>query len=558
MLSERADGRRARPARRRRRFLAAAVVAAGVLGTSAGVHAQALRDHPLAVRGAAVGPVGPVGGVSELLTLISGAVSVREKGAATFLPLSRSELVADGSEVDARNGTVEVTVAGAAGQAPASALAYKGSFVLHQDAAPAMETHLSLSQGIACGARRASVGRAARINGRHGRKTKSRQLYVSDNGGHWGTTGKYVSTTVEGTQWLTRDECRRSLVRVASGTVLVTDLVRHTTATVTAGHQYVARTPEPEAPGFVPLPGKVLFGESGADPVAFSRQVGKHSAIFGYFATWGQEVGSLIGYVESLHERLLVHLSTDQGYGASAGQILSPAAIARGAGDDYLTALCQELGRSRQPVYVALLPEMNQANNAYSAYAPSGALRGPSNSTGAFRQAWRRAVLILRGGSLAAINRRLRALGMPVVAAHGAGSLPRPKVSLMWAPQTAGTPAIPANGPSAYFPGSGYVDIVGTDFYSAFPNFAGLSSLYNAHRNKPFGFNEWAMWQNPSAGFVTQLFGWVRSHRKTALMVYNEGLQANGPFRLTRFPAARSAIRRELAARRFLAFPPSR
>ena len=47
--------------------------------------------------------------------------------------------------------------------------------------------------------------------------------------------------------------------------------------------------------------------------------------------------------------------------------------------------------------------------------------------------------------------------------------------------------------------------IMGTDFYSAFPNFGGLESLYAAYRSKPFGFNEWAMWKSGDPGFVRQL-----------------------------------------------------
>jgi hypothetical protein len=538
--------------RRRRCCLASALASVLALATCAGAGARISGR----AADAAAPTAEPVAGISERITRISGTVRVREKGTPSFVVVTEPVLVTDGSEVDARSGIAEVTVSAGAGLPPASGLASKGQFVVHQDATGPMETHLTLSQAIGCGARRGKKAQLARINGPHGRRPRSRQLYVSDGGGHWGTNAKYVSTSVEGTQWLTRDECRRSLVRVASGIVLVRDLIHHTSATVTAGHQYVVTSPEPEAAGFVPFPGRVLAGQSGADPAAFSRQTGKHAAIFGYFATWGQQVGSLIGFARSLHERLLVHLSTDQGYGPSAGQILSPAAIARGAGDNYLTSLCEELSGSRQPVYIAFLPEMNQANNAYSAYAPNGASRGPSNSTGAFRQAWRRAALILRGGPLTGIDRRLRALGMPVVRGHATDSLPRPKVSLMWAPQTAGSPDIRANGPAAYFPGAGYVDIVGTDFYSAFPNFSGLTSLYDSYRNKPFGFNEWAMWQNPSPSFVTQLFAWVRTHRRTALMVYNEGLQGDGPFRLTKFPAARAAIRRELASARFLPFPP--
>ena len=126
----------------------------------------------------------------------------------------------------------------------------------------------------------------------------------------------------------------------------------------------------------------------------------------------------------------------------------------------------------------------------------------------------------------------------------------------MWAPQTAGTPDTPANAPAPYYPGSAYVDIVGTDFYSAFPNFAGLARLYSAYPTKRFGFNEWGMWLSGDPGFVRSLFAFVGSHQRVGLMVYNQGLNPTGPFRLYRFPAATQELRRLLAPARFLPYTP--
>ena len=57
--------------------------------------------------------------------------------------------------------------------------------------------------------------------------------------------------------------------------------------------------------------------------------------------------------------------------------------------------------------------------------------------------------------------------------------MPTPAVSFVWTPQVAGSPDIPANSPAAYYPGDRYVDWVGTDFYSRFPNFTGLETFYN-------------------------------------------------------------------------------
>ncbi len=45
---------------------------------------------------------------------------------------------------------------------------------------------------------------------------------------------------MEGTTWLTLDECTKSEVKVTAGKVKVLDLVRKKTNTVSAGHSYVA------------------------------------------------------------------------------------------------------------------------------------------------------------------------------------------------------------------------------------------------------------------------------------------------------------------------------
>jgi hypothetical protein len=591
------DGLRRAPA------LAAGLVTAAV--AMAGSSAVALAP---AGRASASPTPEPIVGQRETVRLISGRAEVRSRGTSAFVALSGAVSLPDESEVDASSGRVQVTVATLQAGQTATAIAYEGRFRLHQEASAPVETHLILSQPLAaCGvaSRRpkgrkararsasrdgasagrshasveedgasagrshasveedgASAGRShasvedrasmirARASASRSRAAKSRRIWVSDQGGSWGTSGRYVSTTVEGTRWLTADECARSQVQVAEGVVLVHDLIRNRTVSVTAGHEYEAVQ---EGSALLPPAGQVYMGQTGGNSSEFQRQVGKHPAVYGYFGAWGQPVRAPLAYARGSRARLLLHLSTDIGYGGGAGEEISPAAIAGGASDGYLVQLGRELAESGQPVYIALLPEMNQANNAYCAFTPSGAPRDRAHSSASFRQAFRRAVLIVRGGSVAQIDRRLRALRLPPL--HTSQSrLPVPRVAFMWAPQTAGTPDIPANGPAAYYPGSAYVDIVGTDFYSSFPNFRGLASLYAAHPTKPFGFNEWAMWRSGDPGFVRALFAFVASHRRVGLMVYNQGLSASGPFRLWRFPAATQEIRRQLRSSRFPAY----
>lgn len=53
-----------------------------------------------------------------------------------------------------------------------------------------------------------------------------------------------------------------------------------------------------------------------------------------------------------------------------------------------------------------------------------------------------------------------------------------------------------------------------------------------------------------------RLFAFIRTHRRIGLMLYNQGLNPTGPFRLYRFPVATAEIRRQLRASRFLAYTP--
>jgi hypothetical protein len=110
----------------------------------------------------------------------------------------------------------------------------------------------------------------------------------------------------------------------------------------------------------------------------------------------------------------------------------------------------------------------------------------------------------MRGGPLKGINGQLERLRMPKL--HAGRDLPRPKVAMLWVRQVAGGPDIAGNEPRDYWPGARWVDWVGTDFYSKFPNVSGLTAFYDSYRGQPFVFGEWAMWQNRDPGFVEQLF----------------------------------------------------
>ena len=71
-------------------------------------------------------------------------------------------------------------------------------------------------------------------------------LKGSDNHGKFRTKGRYAAATVRGTVWSIADRCDGTLTHVTRGTVVVSDLVRHKSITVRAGHSYLALARPPK------------------------------------------------------------------------------------------------------------------------------------------------------------------------------------------------------------------------------------------------------------------------------------------------------------------------
>jgi hypothetical protein len=290
---------------------------------------------------------------------------------------------------------------------------------------------------------------------------------------------------------------------------------------------------------------QLLTGLSGGYTTSpFEQQVGVEPEVFGVFVMWNQLGEYVFDAADRGGGRLMLHISTAPGQ--LQREVISPGAIARGRGDGYLLRLNRALAEWGKPAYVRFLAEMNQADNAYAGFDRSGRFRGKAHSPGAYRNAFRRAALILRGGPTARIDARLAELGLPAVRGAGDG-LPQPPVAMVWVPQTRGTPDIPANMPIRYWPGPRYVDWIGTDFYSRYPNFHWLTDFYERFRGKPFAFGEWGMWGADDPAWVKRLFAWVRTHERVRMMLYNQGKLSDGPFRLHRYPRAKAEIRRQLA-----------
>jgi hypothetical protein len=183
----------------------------------------------------------PVLGRSETVSAISGRVRFRKKGSSRFVVLAGVVSIPDGSELDATHGRVAVTAATPAPGQTTSAEVYEGRFVIHQDRTAITRLTLSLPlSGCPRSTQQGNRARAPATVSRSRSRPRSRRLWASENGGSWGTNGRYVSTTVEGTRWLTVDTCGQSRVQVAVGRVRVRDLIHRRTRIVTAGHRYVA------------------------------------------------------------------------------------------------------------------------------------------------------------------------------------------------------------------------------------------------------------------------------------------------------------------------------
>lgn len=336
-------------------------------------------------------------------------------------------------------------------------------------------------------------------------------------------------------------------------------------AGVTGGQnttQYAARTGPPRAaaasvsaPGaLLPPAGEVFTGVAMGDSLGdFVRRTGRAPAVWEQFVSWNHNYRWAIDLVRQAHTRLMLALSTAPGQDR-AGSI-SPGAVAAGRGDRWLVGMRRRLADFGAPVYLRFLGEMNNCHNAYAPLSCSGASRGSRFSARSFVAAWRRTATILRGADASAIDAQLAALHQPRLQAS-ATDLPVAQVAMVWSPMTAGSPAVGALDPGRFWPGRRWADWVGTSFYSRYPNFRWLTPFYDrfaARQRLPFMFAEWAMWSNPDPGFVRGVLGWTRAHRRTRMLVYNQGKNPHGPFRLAQFPAAASVLRRGLAAPEFSA-----
>lgn len=272
-------------------------------------------------------------------------------------------------------------------------------------------------------------------------------------------------------------------------------------------------------------------GYHGAQIAKFGRLSGKHPAVWQYFVGWKANSWLEQRFKETAYQRsrIMFHIEPD-------GR--SMRGIAHGSGDGFLLALNRLIARRREVTYLRPLSEMNNVNN------PWGPGNGADNSPRWFKQAWRRMVIVVRGGPKRRINRKLRRLRLPRLRA-GPRSLPRPKAAFMWVPLSFGNPETPSNHPRYWWPGRRYVDWVGTSWYSPYRNSGAMHAFYNypLWRGKPFVFAEWAVWGADDPRFVSQFFSFLRSHRRVRMVVYYQSGSLLRDFTLSTHPRTSRALR---------------
>lgn len=316
-----------------------------------------------------------------------------------------------------------------------------------------------------------------------------------------------------------------------------------------------------------PKRGQVFFGVSDtgqlSDFQAFAGSVHKHPAVIETYHPWGNTLRIAISRWEDARARPMLHISTIDP--DTLQTIITPRGIATGTGDDYLLRLNSGFASNGIRAYIRPLGEPNRCLNAWSSYTCDGGSRGTDYTPYWYKQAFKRIAIIVRGGgSLALIDARLAAANLPPLnrqAGNGVEpkSLPAAPVSMVWSPLPAGSPAIGRNLPAHFYPGSQYVDWVGTDIYSRYPSWSDLTRFYSArqYRGKPFALTEWGVSAGDDPGFVKRIFQWVGQHKRTKMLIYYQDFGDSNPYRIQNYPRSRRMIASFLRQHRFPAFAPS-
>ena len=292
---------------------------------------------------------------------------------------------------------------------------------------------------------------------------------------------------------------------------------------------------------------KPLLGITGDLP-RFQTLVGQDSTVHQAFLGWGQ--GQSYGApFASLFAQFgpipMIHIGT-AAKPPSRKEAITPAQIAHGAGDAYLVAMNAAISQWGKGIYVRPMAEMNTTSTLYSAYRKDGTLK-PGHLPSDYRKAFARIYLILHGGTAAAINSRLKALGLPGIQTDLPVN-PFPRLRIVWCPLAGGTPKIPGNAPEMYYPGKAYVDVEGGDIFDESLTdtapWHDLEALYTAAvaRKKPFSVPEWGLYAIDDPAFVKHMCDFLGGRPATEEAGFYES-RAGSIFDLESKPKSRVVYR---------------
>jgi uncharacterized delta-60 repeat protein len=163
-----------------------------------------------------------------------GVLRVRPPGEQRFRRVRAAEQLPVGTAVDVTKGRVSLTTATGASGRVQTASFYGGTFRIAQPDGRRPVTELRLDRVTGCGAR-ASIAQQRK------RKRKKTNALWGSGTGRFVTRGRYGSAAVRGTEWLTREQCSGTYIRVREGRVAVRDFARGRTVQLRAPRSYLAR-----------------------------------------------------------------------------------------------------------------------------------------------------------------------------------------------------------------------------------------------------------------------------------------------------------------------------
>jgi hypothetical protein len=288
----------------------------------------------------------------------------------------------------------------------------------------------------------------------------------------------------------------------------------------------------------------------------FSALTGKHPALLQTFHPWGNSLNVAFERWRETETRPILHISTadDQ----TLAEIITPQQIALGAGDNYLLQLNDFFYERGLPAYIRPLGEPNRCLNVWSAVNCDGSQKGGEHTAYWYKQAFRRIAAIVRGGqTLEGINATLAGIGLPPLnrtKGPNPSVLPPAPVGIIWSPLPGGSPRVRGNFPGNYWPGSRWVDWVGTDFYSQYPVWKDLNRFYAGKqwRGKPVAVTEWAVSGSDEPRFVKQLVAWTAKRPRVRMLVYYQGFDSGNQYDLRLYPRTANTLRLKLRRPNFL------